>query len=187
MQSFGKSLFWQPACSRFSPTRRWEMICSDIAFNLSLPLSACRFSLLLRAPHYFSCGIGSPVRLGLLATKALYVALIISIEIVPSIDPSNPAWKNHVKCLVFFASSSFSLLFLHDSFACRVRLYFLLKDKSLPNLHTGTGKQLGHQLQWPWEGEVTMHRSELQGRTPSASASPSPPPTSTPWPPPTST
>ena len=71
------------------------------------------------------------------------------------------------------------------SFACRVRLYFLLKDKSLPNVHTGTGKRLGHQLQWPWEGEVTMHRSELQGRTLSASSSssvsssPSPPPTST--------
>ena len=77
--------------------QKLRMFCSAIAFNLSLSLSACRFSLLLRAPHYFSCGIGSPVRLGWPATKALYVAPIISIESVPSIDPSNPAWKNHVK------------------------------------------------------------------------------------------
>ena len=81
------------------------MFCSDIAFNLSLSLSACRLSLLLRAPHYFSCGIGSPVP----ATKAIYVAPIISIEIVPSIDPSNPAWK--IMSSAWFSSPALHFLF----------------------------------------------------------------------------
>ena len=85
--------------------QKLRMFCSDIAFNLSLSLSACRFSLLLRAPHYFSCGIGSPVP----ATKAIYVAPIISIEIVPSIDPSNPAWK--IMSSAWFSSPALHFLF----------------------------------------------------------------------------